>query len=185
MWQALGVAFMGQSQPLVKRRRPPRACGRAEISTFLLRIGGLPREGTVSRVWRGLLWPCNVCIGVTAWHTLLGVGVGVGRASTKQLDVRHVSGVRLVWLGWIPARAATSRPARHLSHGASAIQACPESVSCAAYPMDGHCSVQSVAFRPSHCMCGVNQKLLSRPTSSSPRRATSWSASGGSDSRMR
>lgn len=45
MWQALGVAFMGQSQPLVKRRRPSRARARAEISTFLLRPGGLPREG--------------------------------------------------------------------------------------------------------------------------------------------
>ncbi|CAN4123468.1 unnamed protein product [Withania somnifera] len=39
--------------------------------------------------------------------------------------------------------------------------------------MHGHCSVQSVAFRPSHCMCGANQKLPSRPPSSSPRRASS------------
>jgi hypothetical protein len=87
-----------------------------------------------------------------------GVGAGVGRASTKHSDAGRMSGARLVWFGWIPARAATSRPARHLSRGASAIQARPKSVSCAAYPMPRHYRAQSVALRPSRSVRGANPK---------------------------
>ncbi|KAK4354403.1 hypothetical protein RND71_026597 [Anisodus tanguticus] len=104
-----------------------------------------------------------------------GVGVVVRRAATEHLDVRRVSGVRHVWLGWIPARAATSRPACHFSRGASAGRARSKSVSCAAYLMALR---RTNGRRP-------NRKPPSRPTSSSLRRAVAWSARGGSDSRIR
>lgn len=87
-----------------------------------------------------------------------GVGAVVWRASTKHSDARRTSGVRHVWLGWIPARAATSRPARHLSSGASANQARPKSFSCVAYLMPRHYRVRYVAFRPSRSACGANPK---------------------------
>ncbi|MCF8701871.1 hypothetical protein L3055_10835 [Corynebacterium sp. MC-02] len=55
-----------------------------------------------------MLWPCNDGTGFGARHPMLGVGVGVERASTKHSDARRMSGVRRVRSGWIPARAATS-----------------------------------------------------------------------------
>ncbi|KAF3629085.1 hypothetical protein FXO37_29084 [Capsicum annuum] len=65
-----------------------------------------PRAGY--RVKWDLLQPCNVRMGSSARHPLLGVGAGAGRASMEHLDARRVSCVRHVRLGWIPARAATS-----------------------------------------------------------------------------
>ncbi|KAF3612710.1 hypothetical protein FXO37_36687 [Capsicum annuum] len=103
-----------------------------------------PRAGY--RVKRELLQPCNIRMGSRARHLFLGVGAGAGRASTEHLDARRVSCDRHVRLGWIPAQAATSGPASHLSRKASAMQACSKSVSCATYLMPRHYQVLSIAF---------------------------------------
>ncbi|MCE5167655.1 hypothetical protein HAX54_015342, partial [Datura stramonium] len=54
--------------------------------------------------------------------------------------------------------------------GQAQIRLCSKLVSCVAYLMPRHYHVQSVAFRPSHIVCGPNQKPLLCPTSSSLRR---------------
>ncbi|KAK4357738.1 hypothetical protein RND71_023348 [Anisodus tanguticus] len=77
-----------------------------------------------------------------------GVGVGVRHAMTEHLDVRHMSGVQRVWLGWIPARAANSCPACHFNRRASAGRARSKSVSCAAYLMNGITTYEWSLFGP-------------------------------------
>jgi len=59
------------------------------------------------RAWRGLSWLCNVGIGNNTWLRVACWGC-CRHVSARQVYVRHMSGVRLVWLGWIPACAATS-----------------------------------------------------------------------------
>ncbi|KAK4357746.1 hypothetical protein RND71_023356 [Anisodus tanguticus] len=88
-----------------------------------------------------------------------GVGVGVRRATTEHLDVRHMCGVRRVWLGWIPARAATSCPACHFSRGASAGWARSKSVSCAAYLMNGITTYVRSPFGPRALCAGRTTSL--------------------------
>lgn len=59
------------------------------------------------RALRGLSWLCNVGIGNNTWLRVACWGC-CRHVSARQVYVRHMSGVRLVWLGWIPACAATS-----------------------------------------------------------------------------
>ncbi|KAK4360147.1 hypothetical protein RND71_019099 [Anisodus tanguticus] len=118
------------------RRGPNVRCGRAASRGG--RLGWLldlpPPPG-------GLVVSSGTCFGLATrhWRRRLACDAGVGvvaRAATEHLDARRVSGVRHVWLGWIPARArGTSRPACHFSRGASAGRARSKSVSCAAYLM--------------------------------------------------
>lgn len=62
--------------------------------------------------------------------------------------------------GQVGSLLGQRRPDRHAISvaGRAQIQARPKSVSCAAYPLPRHCRVQTVAFRPSHTVCGANPK---------------------------
>lgn len=110
MWRVLDAARVASSRRCMHgakptaRQAPAAVAGgaRAEISTRLHRFGGLPRAGC------GFSCLAGLALALQRRHRQQraaspGAGVGVRRASTKQTDVRRVSGVRLVRSGWIPA----------------------------------------------------------------------------------
>ncbi|KAK4357758.1 hypothetical protein RND71_023368 [Anisodus tanguticus] len=97
-----------------------------------------------------------------------GVGVVVRRAMTEHLDARRMSGVRRVWLGWIPRRATTSPPrVPFRGRGRAPVGLARSRFPCR-IPNDGITTYKRSPFALA-LRARVEPKPPSRPTSSSLR----------------